>query len=654
MDGPINYTGLMNLQNPGAALQQGIQQGIMAPLQQAQIARQFQQQQTLDAARQTFIANPTPQSVRALAALDPAGFTAIKEAHSQQTADQQSQDLRDLSAARGYLAAGRPQDAASIAQQRVDAAKKAGQDPAGPQHILDLINADPDHAKGALDYLLAGVMGPDKWAEAFGKMGEEGRANAEERPKLEKMAAEPALVQAQTAQANATAETTLHPLPKTASAQGADGNPVFYDQNAPPPAGATASTGSPALSALIPKLIGSESGGDPNAKNPNSSATGAGQFINSTWLQQVKSLRPDLADGKTDQQILAMRSDPKLSAQVTTAYAQQNAATLGQAGLPVNGATLAMSHKLGAAGAQAVLTASPNAPLSSVLPPEVIKANPQLKNLTAGQYATGLAKQFGTDAINTAPDPSATGDEYLATLAPGQAKLVKAIANGDVAAPSGSRMTPRAQALMAQVLQYDPTASAIVLPTRMATRKAFTSGLQGQAVTAGNTVGAHLAGLDIAIDQLHNSGTGIWNKPAQVIGDAVGNKQTQKALGNFDFYKHAVADELMKVFRGSNGSEAEAQGWLRQLDSAKSPTSLHSTVKAMAQGINSRLEQLQYSYVQGMGRDASTLQLFNPHSTTALKALAGEGMAANAPTVATNAQGQSVVYDPATRSWKPG
>jgi len=50
---------------------------------------------------------------------------------------------------------------------------------------------------------------------------------------------------------------------------------------------------------LIDSIIGAESGGDPNAKNPNSSATGAGQFISSTWLDTIKAARPDLAQGKS-------------------------------------------------------------------------------------------------------------------------------------------------------------------------------------------------------------------------------------------------------------------------------------------------------------------------------------------------------------------
>lgn len=635
MGGPYDYVtplaqaSQMPTPNVGGAVIGGIQQAMQMRLQQAQMTRQLTLQQQQDAATQQFITNPTPENVRALAALKPEGFQAINQAHTQQTGDAQRQNLQDLSAFRGLVGAGQIDDAKSLLQQRIDADKAAGLDASAPTMLLNTLNADPKKAAGVADYMLAGIMGPDKWTETFTATQNNDRSNNEEPGKI-------ALTAAQTAQANATAETTLHPNPETAVAPQPDavGNPVFYNPKGAPPAGGAGSstTSSPALAALVPKLIGSESGGDPNAKNPGSSATGAGQFIKSTWLQQVKSLRPDLADGKTDAQILAMRSDPNLSTQITTAYAQQNAVTLGAANLPVNGTTLAMAHKLGPGGAQAVLNADPNAKLSTVLSPEAMAANPQLKNLTAGQYAAGLAKQFGTDPINASPDPSATGDEYLATLPPARAKLVKAIANGDAAMPSGrSATTGAGQAIMSQVLQYDPTASAINLDTRKKTREAFTSGPQAGALNSANTVVGHLVGLDHAIDQLENTGFDWINGPAQSLGQHFGNQGTQKAVSNFNFYKVAVANELTKVFRGSNGAEADVQGWLKQLDSAKSPVELHTTVRSMVDGMKSRLEALGFQYSQGMNKTVSGIELLSPHAQKALDSLETVQSVRNAP-----------------------
>ena len=63
---------------------------------------------------------------------------------------------------------------------------------------------------------------------------------------------------------------------------------------------------SQAPSALADRIVHIESRGRANAKNLLSSATGAGQFIDTTWLDMIRRNRPDLAEGRTRTQILAL------------------------------------------------------------------------------------------------------------------------------------------------------------------------------------------------------------------------------------------------------------------------------------------------------------------------------------------------------------
>lgn len=148
--------------------------------------------------------------------------------------------------------------------------------------------------------------------------------------------------------------------------------------------------------ALPDQIISAESGGDPNAQNPNSSASGPGQFIDSTWLDALKQHRPDLARGQSDDALLALKTDPQLAAQMTAAYAGDNQAILQKNGLPVTPGTTYLSHFAGPQGAVKVLQADPSAPVSDILGPAVVKANPFLKDMTAQQLQAWAAKKMGT------------------------------------------------------------------------------------------------------------------------------------------------------------------------------------------------------------------------------------------------------------------
>jgi len=169
---------------------------------------------------------------------------------------------------------------------------------------------------------------------------------------------------------------------------------------------------------IIDSIISAESGGDATAKNPRSSATGAGQFIEATWLDMIGRHRPDLVQGKSPEEILALRNDPDISRQMTEAYAAQNGATLAKAGLPVTPGTQYLAHFAGPQGAVSVLQADPNAPVSSVLRPEAIKANPFLQGMTVGQLQAWADRKMG--GAKPAPASPASPSSPPLALAPQQ------------------------------------------------------------------------------------------------------------------------------------------------------------------------------------------------------------------------------------------
>lgn len=153
--------------------------------------------------------------------------------------------------------------------------------------------------------------------------------------------------------------------------------------NAPQQEGATSPSGAP--KSFVDAQIGLESGNRINAHNPMSSAAGPGQFINSTWLSVLKAHHPDIAAGKSDEQLLALRTDPQswdLNRQMVADYRTDNAVALRSAGIEPTDGLLSVAHTLGPEGAIAVYRAAPGTSLASLMPAAAVAANPWMKGMT--------------------------------------------------------------------------------------------------------------------------------------------------------------------------------------------------------------------------------------------------------------------------------
>lgn len=172
--------------------------------------------------------------------------------------------------------------------------------------------------------------------------------------------------------------------------------------------------------ALSDSIIGVESGNNPNAKNPRSSASGVGQFINSTWLATVRAHRPDLA-GRSDSELLALKSDPALGREMTDAYAQDNQAHLTRNGLQATPGNTYLAHFAGPAGAVKVLQADPTAPVGEILGADAVKANPFLASMTAADLQAWAAKKMGGEPA--APQAPQAAPQAPMTLPSAQAPV---------------------------------------------------------------------------------------------------------------------------------------------------------------------------------------------------------------------------------------
>jgi len=102
-----------------------------------------------------------------------------------------------------------------------------------------------------------------------------------------------------------------------------------------------------------------ESGGNNNAKNPKSSATGTYQFVTSTWVNLY--VRRFGRQGMTDGQIAAQRSNSRLQEVLMDDLMQANASSLRSNGHAVDAGNLYLAHFAGTKGADKLLRADPNA-----------------------------------------------------------------------------------------------------------------------------------------------------------------------------------------------------------------------------------------------------------------------------------------------------
>ncbi|WP_354083240.1 lytic transglycosylase domain-containing protein [Bradyrhizobium sp. S3.3.6] len=178
-----------------------------------------------------------------------------------------------------------------------------------------------------------------------------------------------------------------------------------------------------AAKAWAVRIIIAESDGEPNAKNKRSSATGAAQFLDDTWLEAVRRHRRDLIQGRSDKEVLDLRGDAELSRDIAARLVEEHAAMLTKRGLPVTPGSLYLAHFAGPAGAMALFSSAESDDAASVMAAadmtgrttreKLVNANTFLKPMTVGDIKSWADRKMAVGTRRGARDGYVSSIPYV-------------------------------------------------------------------------------------------------------------------------------------------------------------------------------------------------------------------------------------------------
>lgn len=158
--------------------------------------------------------------------------------------------------------------------------------------------------------------------------------------------------------------------------------------------------------------------------------------------------------------------------------------------------------------------------------------------------------------------------------------------------PTMSSRNPSAGLILARARAIDPTYDATQYGAKSKAATAYTTGLQGQQITAFNTAISHLQTLEPLIQNLHNTNTPAFNHLANFFKAQTG----MAAPTNFATAKQLVAGEIAKAIAGGNMTEGDRDKANSVLNAANSPEQLQGAIDTIKELMGGKLVALKTSY----------------------------------------------------------
>lgn len=199
-------------------------------------------------------------------------------------------------------------------------------------------------------------------------------------------------------------------------------------------------------------------------------------------------------------------------------------------------------------------------------------------------------------------DMSKTGDAYLATLPPNEAAIVKQMGDYKMAPPSSFALSkPIWGSRIAGATQYNPDFDQSSWSGRVAGVKDFAAGKSSEMVRSANQTLHHVNALLDSADALHNGDYPSVNWVGNKFNEATGGGEP----GAFKTNAHAVAEEMSKVFKGSNMSDAEIHAWEDNLSPNMSPAQQRAQIGKLSELLHGSLQALEEKRVASIGQVAA-------------------------------------------------
>jgi hypothetical protein len=197
------------------------------------------------------------------------------------------------------------------------------------------------------------------------------------------------------------------------------------------------------LDGFLDQLMIAESDGDDLARNPESTALGAFQFISSTFLRVVRRHFASETANLSFAEILRLRMDRDFARRAAEAYTKDNAYHLASHGLPTSFPNLRLAYLVGSSGAVKLLQSKPDAKVETILSAQALKANPFMSRMTVADLIAKAARD-----LSLAPDTQAGLVTDIVTTR--KKERPRVIVRCDLARPSCQRWLRLAEARLAR------------------------------------------------------------------------------------------------------------------------------------------------------------------------------------------------------------